>query len=346
MTELYHTQYDLSDRIFLIIWCLICLIAGSIGNGFTIFSSILVSSKTGLDHFTATLLRNLAVSDQVYIITRILPSLISHIAGGWILGDKVCYVEGLVFMLPVLVSMALVLALSCIKAVVCVFPLRTTGLFNSTFFRRGLVMFIWFQAALPLIMAALTRQEVVVNQELETICELTVNRTSSVGYAINVVLNVQMWIPTVCVIPCNLILWLIARRYTRSHNLSNKKAVTTVLAISLLFVVSWMPHIIEQAWRVFDKSPHIPLWFNKVHINFYFLSVVGNPILYALINQRYRDAVSTKMTKRFCSKDGQNKVGLQKGIHLCGDPSQKSHTKSTPASKCEQSVSMKSSDNT
>ena len=301
MSELYHSLYSLSDRVILSIWCIFCIISGLIGNALTIFSSVLISSRSGVDHFTSTILRNLAVSDLLYIFSRVLPALISHLAGGWALGGVVCRVEALFYLVPVLAGMGFIFSLTCVKVIVCSYPLRAVGYLNSSCFRQWLVAIIWVQAAVPNIIAAATGVQVEINTEIETVCEMVVSQSTPVGYAINIVQNIQMWVPSSLIIPCNVVLWIIAWRYNSSHQSSQRKAVTTVLSISLLFFIAWIPTVVEQAWRVFGDDPYIPLWFNKAHINVFFISVFGNPLLYALNNRRFRASLTRSSPKVKCA---------------------------------------------
>ena len=290
MSELYSSLYSTPDRILLSVWCLFCVLAGVIGNILTLTTSLLLNPTSDVDRFTTTILRNLAVSDLLYVLTRVLPSLISHLLGGWALGATVCTIEGYVYLVPVLAGMALILCLSVVKVFVCLMPLRAHSITSKTAVVSSTV--IWIQAIVPNIVALFGGVKVEVNSEIEIICEMAVDKSKPLEYTIGIIHNIQIWIPSLLILPCDVALWYLAHRHTRSHNLSGKKAITTILSISILFLVSWIPTVIEEAWRVFGGHHHqIPLWFNKVHINFYFISSFGNPILYALINKRYREEI-------------------------------------------------------
>ena len=293
MSELYSTLYTTPDRILLSLWCTVCVLAGLIGNTLTLTTSLLLIPTSDVDRFTTTILRNLAVSDLLYVFTRVLPSLCSHLLGGWSLGDRVCTVEGFIYLVPLLASQGLILCLSVVKVFVCLVPLRVHSITSKTAWAASAV--IWVQAVLPILISAIAGIEVGVNNEIETICEMKINQSSQLEYTLGIIKNVQIWIPALLILPCNILLWNLAHRHTRNHNLSSKKAITTILSVSILFVISWIPTVVEEAWRLFFQDTGIPLWFNKAHINIYFISSFGNPLLYALINRRYRDEIMKKI---------------------------------------------------
>ena len=308
MTELYSTLYSTPDRVILAAWCSICLLAGVIGNILTLTTSRSLIPTGDVDRFTTTILRNLAISDLMYLFTRILPSLCSHLLGGWKLGESVCTFEGSIYIIPVLAGMAFISCLSMVKVFVCMLPLRANHLTTNT--ARAVSIVIWVQAAIPSFIAFFGGVKVNVNKEVETICEISVS--SPLGRIVGIIHNVQIWIPSLLILPCNLALWFLAHKHTKNHNLSSKKAITTILSISFLFILSWIPTVLEEGWRVFTKDPHIPLWFNKAHINFYFISSFGNPLLYALINRRYREKIKDALQLHSRSVEGRRRTGSPK----------------------------------
>ena len=137
--------------------------------------------------------RNLAASDLLYLATRVLPSLISHLAGGWVLGSTLCTIEGYIYLIPVLVSMALILCLSLVKVTVCFLPLRAHKFTRQS--ARVLAAGIWIESTLPFIVAAGAGIQVTVNQEIETICEVMIDPDDPLEYTLGVIKNIQIWVP-------------------------------------------------------------------------------------------------------------------------------------------------------
>ena len=289
MTELYKSIYSTADRVSLILWTGFCCFIGVIGNALIIFTTSFFRPTTKLDKHTKIFIRQLAISDLTYLTLRICPSFVSHVFGGWILGDNFCNFEGNTYLIPVLTSMHIILCLNLFKTLACLrpffipkVPVRATCV---------LVFLSWFLSCIVPLASFCIGVEVTVNSEIETICEPILHSVNSTSFefGLGIVHNIQMWAPASLILPCNMMLWYLAHKHAHSHHISSHKAITTVLSISILFIVTWIPTIIEEGWRHFGDQRTIPRWFNKAHINFYFISAFGNPILYALVNRRYRE---------------------------------------------------------
>ena len=118
---------------------------------------------------------------------------------------------------------------------------------------------------------------------------------------------------------------LLANNYAKAHNRSNKQAIVTILSLCFIYIFVWLPTFIEETYSLLTPRHHVhttplPLWFNKLHIyiyfagqyfsnswnklsyikwkyksfptsaTLYFTGTLANPILYTLINSKFRNA--------------------------------------------------------
>ena len=70
----------------------------------------------------------------------------------------------------------------------------------------------------------------------------------------------------------------------------------TVAAVSGLFVISWLPSILVIFLGVAGISSTDLIWLDKLQINFYFLSVFGNPVLYSLVHKGFGNFARSKFS--------------------------------------------------
>ena len=300
MTELYHEVYVTWERVVLAGWGMLCTVLGLSGNLLIVLTTSKFNPISQIDTCTVIFIKHLAIADILYIVTRILPATISHIAGGWVLGAVFCDIEGHIYFVALLASGNLVLAITSFKLFVLTFPLKARTL--SSCAPHLITAIIWIHSSMVAFLSLVLKVPSVVNPKIETICEATLNNTVKLEYSLGVVKNVQLWIPAILNPFFTLALWFLAYKHTRimkrvNANVSTHKAVVTVLAVGLLFFVVWLPTVIEDAWRHFAPPDfEIPLVLNKAHITIYWITTFCNPIFYVLINRRYRDAAKKHLS--------------------------------------------------
>lgn len=96
---------------------------------------------------------------------------------------------------------------------------------------------------------------------------------------------IQYLLPFTFIVLINIAMYIIAKH--RFKDLSNNRALMTVASVSGLFAVSWLPSILVILLGVQDISTKSLVWLDKIQINFYFLSVFGNPLLYSFVHRGF-----------------------------------------------------------
>ena len=300
MTELYHEVYATWERVVLAGWGMLCTVLGLSGNLLIVLTTSKFNPISQIDTCTVIFIKHLSIADILYIVTRILPATISHIAGGWVLGAIFCDIEGHIYFVPALASVNLVLAITTFKLFVLKFPLKARTF--SSCAAHIITATIWIHSSVVAFLVLALKVPSVVNPKIETICETILNNTVKLEYSLGVVKNVQLWIPAILNPFFTIALWFLAYKHARimkrvNADVSTHKAVITVLAVGLLFFVLWLPAVIEEAWRHFaPPGVEIPLALNKAHITIYWITTFCNPIFYVLINRRYRDAAKKHLS--------------------------------------------------
>ena len=110
----------------------------------------------------------------------------------------------------------------------------------------------------------------------------------------------------------NISLWVFVHLYTKkstagrsSTSRDKKLALVTTCSISALFIITWSPTVIRfimGAWPTgtptVDGAPaaYIPAWLEKIRIIYIFGSW-GNPVIYTMINARFRTFVVNQMRR-------------------------------------------------
>ena len=90
-------------------------------------------------------------------------------------------------------------------------------------------------------------------------------------------------------------LWLLVITTNAASRLgrSAKQATLTIGVVSGLIVVSWSPYIARKLMIMTMGSE--ANWYFRPDIIFYELSVFGNPIIYSIVNERFRQYLKARL---------------------------------------------------
>ena len=119
-TTLYSIGYR--DRLILSGWGLLLCILGGVGN--VLLLSGLYFSRFRVDITSHWFLSNMAVSDVLYVVVIVVPSLLTNLANKWLLGDAVCGLTASLRMVLSIIHLLSLTLLSLTKLFRCTFPLR------------------------------------------------------------------------------------------------------------------------------------------------------------------------------------------------------------------------------
>ena len=137
--------YPTTVIILLAVYNIVGVLFAFLGNGLVLASSIKYRA-IDMDKTSIILLQNLVVADFLIALLSWLPTTISTVVGGWVLGEAVCFLAGLVVYVPALVELLILTVISCHKVYTLVYPLhhRQRPVPRSTVV--ALVAVIWFIA--------------------------------------------------------------------------------------------------------------------------------------------------------------------------------------------------------
>ena len=119
---------------------------------------------------------------------------------------------------------------------------------------------------------------------------------------LNLALVVIVMIPLLVIIIENAVLCVFAIRSAKRHNSSRPtssfKALTTVCALSGVFIVSWVPYIAFTIMKLSNLSTPLALDLMAVHC--IFINSFANPILYSMTNKRFGSFLKGVLRNIFC----------------------------------------------
>jgi len=108
------TTYPTTVIILLAVYNVVGVLFAFLGNGLVLVSSIKYRA-IDMDKTSIILLQNLVVADFLIALLSWLPTTISTVVGGWVLGEAVCFLAGLVVYVPALVELLILTVISCHK---------------------------------------------------------------------------------------------------------------------------------------------------------------------------------------------------------------------------------------
>ena len=119
-------------------------------------------------------------------------------------------------------------------------------------------------------------------------------------------------LPFIGIIICNLWLLVIASKAAARLGRSAKQATLTIGAVSGLFVVSWLPYIARKL--IIMMTDDEANWNLRPDIIFYELSAFGNPIIYTIVNNRFKRYLKSRILG-MCSKSQRQSLFVSNSTH-------------------------------
>ena len=177
--------------------------------------------------------------------------------------------------------MAFIFSISLYRLLSCKFPFR----FRETITIRQANVFsivVWAWSVIPSVVY-LCHETRAVFQPLTSDCDVEFERKGLVNL---IIAGPYVIIPFGGLILCNIWLYCIARKSAARLGKSCRQALVTIGAVSVLFIISWVPYITRKiAVMITKKELNWPL---RPDILFYELSIFGNPIIYTIVNERFK----------------------------------------------------------
>ena len=148
---------------------------------------------------------------------------------------------------------------------------------------------VWIWSAIPSVVYLLHNTRAVF-QPLSSDCDVEFDRKGIVNL---VIAGPYVVVPFFGLIVCNVALFCLASKSAARMGRSARQASITIGAVSGLFVVSWLPYIARKFIMVFTGAELN--WPLRPDILFYELSIFGNPIIYTIVNDRFKVFLQNKI---------------------------------------------------
>lgn len=295
-TQYYDTVcHSKPEHYLLLAYVLFSAIFGLIGNSLVFTATLYRKAFTG-DDFSIVFVRNLAIADILYILLQVIPDITARISSHkWVLGDVTCYISAHFVYMTGIANMSFILTISLYRLLTCTFPLRFRIVTSKK--RVNLIAAaVWVYSVIPSLIY-LSFQGKVRYDTANTDCTLSFDKKDLVDMVIGPIFII---IPFIGIIVFNITLLVLALRSAQKMGTRGNKAFLTISAVSGLFVISWLPFIIRKILTVLVDSNII--WLKKTDIMFFQLSTFGNPVIYTLVNARFRNFLKVSICQLIAPK--------------------------------------------
>ena len=263
-------NFTVSQLIPLSIFCFIMTLFGLFGNG-TVFYASVRYNAIKMDKVSLIFIQNLAIADILYTLIVIFPQMITYFSRGWVLGKVYCFINAQLSFTPGSVNALTVLLISTYRVRLITNPFYSI----SSTTARILSLLAWLLGTAG------------------TIISLSYKCTSSFSP-----LNAKCMSSVYNDLVYNAFAIRSAKRHNSSLSTSSFKALTTVCALSGVFIVSWVPYIAFTIMKLSNLST--PLALDVMAVHCIFINSFANPILYSMTNKRFGSFLKGVLRNVFC----------------------------------------------
>lgn len=223
------------------------------------------------------------MADLAYTLLSILPTTSAVLVGDWIAGHLVCTLQGYFQGYLAVVDILAVCALNVSKVATVRSPLRAR--YHGDGAVRKVTLAVWL---IPLIY---TGQHVLYLDKgvyAASIYRCMVVSRAYIPEFVEIITIIAMIISPVLIVSfCSI--WLIW--HLRRLRGLQKQGVLTLLLISVMFLVSYLPNATYLVvWLVESRDIYLEL-FHGFGVYVQFLNVMGNPYIYLLSSRSFREFV-------------------------------------------------------
>lgn len=294
------TSYDeevTHINVILFIYSLFTLIAGSLGNTFVVYATtrrhVFYMNKVNL-----CFISNLAVSDLIYIMARVVPVMVTNLTISWRFGSTFCFISAMTASIAAIACVNFIAALTAYRLAMLSFPLKNFQILQK--YSRALCYSIWLYSGIIGFRSLFVKTNAIFVQQISTcIIHYNYNGTENIMFS-----TMFLIAPFSLIILCNILLALKTFLYTKNikankqiritkmgmKNLMEQRrrqATITVGSLSLLLILSWLPGFIKRFGGLQGQHPGL----SKATIYLFFLNSFGNPILYTLCSHDFKKFV-------------------------------------------------------
>ena len=290
------------EALFITFYSTFSVITGLAGNLLVFLASTNYTNKSfNVDIVTVQFIMQLSLTDLLYGVTTSVPWMVTAYARGWVFGEEVCYVAGMMFTVCRVASIWFLLAVSGHRLCRCVVPLRVPWL-NK---KRAciLIAMIWGLASIiPLVFIARGR-DIIYHPEVTFCIPSGISSSESEKSARKFFFIIG--IPVVSILMTNIGILIQVKRSTHRINLV---AIKTVCSICGICLIGWTFPFVRYV-LTFVPSTDFTIFYRIGRYLFAF-TTLSNPILYTMTNIRFKLFVIQKIRICCCMKREQIAVVL------------------------------------
>lgn len=266
---------------FLRFYNILVLLVGILGNTL-VLSGLLDHKVMKIDVISRLLLQNLAVADIFYTLFQFLPSLTTLFARRWVFGINMCLVQQIAATVFAVNEIRVVMLLSCYRLWFVHQPslLGSSTMTKVVHVRWALVGLFCHDVVVHV--AYHMTGDTITSYELQTLsCNV---RTSK--YILKTALSLYfIVVPILMTLVANAItICAILRFCTQKKNTNRpyRKATLTILTISIAFLISYTPFLIQMF-----IPGKMPTWYRLTSMYFLTVNIVCNPFIYAIFDSGF-----------------------------------------------------------
>ena len=291
------------EAIFISVFSIFSLTTGMIGN-LVVYVASHKYQSFDIDSITLLFIRHLSLADIGYLTSQILPWCFTSFFKRWIFGGRACYVTGLFYAFGPVANVGFIIAVSAHRLGRCVIPLRMAWLTVPKAY--AVVMIVWL-LALGQPILQLSRNSMIIFEPVVTYCIPQDMLLESVSTGVRQL--TLIWAPFLIMLGLNIAILIQARRATNSLS---AVAIKTVCSVCGVFLTGWCVALLRILFTYLGLSYNAFQDLNRIGRYFFTFSSFANPILYTIINKRFKLFIVKNIKAVFCIK--QVGVNRLKGV--------------------------------
>ena len=271
-------------------------VCGIIGNALVIYCSMEYGSFK-MDGATIAFVRQIAISDILFILIYSVPIAVTHLFHRWVLGSWVCLILGHGVTVPVMASINFILAVSLHRYLRCKYPHSVREITATKATQISIAIWL-FSLALAIYNIA-SGKSVEFNGKLAA-CTFHFGHSA---YNVGVMILLTLF-PFIAITVINLILWVYVTNLLKQHSGSptgrSNVALLTTAAVTGLFWISWSATVVRFHYSAIVDEHDVSVGMEKARY-LYMLGAYGNPLIYTMVNRGFRDFIR-HLLKRIYTK--------------------------------------------
>ncbi|KAL5257750.1 hypothetical protein ACHWQZ_G012614 [Mnemiopsis leidyi] len=278
-----------AERCFWGSYYLFVHISAVLGDTLILYASFQKNSFK-LNKFIVTVIQYIAVADLTYAVTSALPSSISLFAGGWVLGDALCYIKvyssyfigpGVVCLIPVLTAG---------KFLILKYPTRI-GFWKEETAHRVCVIVLIVPFIIPFLLMIVDKNDIIFDYRIYT-CDYKF--TEDIWRTVTPIMSIiTIFIPNIVIVsttvPTLKYLYAASRSARRVQGSIPWQGALTVTLTGLVYCISAFPLFICYLGKGFvEETSFLLIKFYRIANFVSMINTVSNFYIYALTVKSFR----------------------------------------------------------